>query len=245
MNKKLRKGLGLFLVLAIPILYIVFFKPALIVSNVESGIADKLQKLIGPAAFYKVKIDSPLPHLVRGDMGDVAVMGSQVRLQNGIVAERLDISLDDVKANITAGAITSIGDDTFSVTINQGDLNRYVAATFPEIPDLCMELHNGKITVTTAQEVVLINSKIKLDGTVDIEDGHKLMLRLHDVEAGRKRLPESIKRKMEDKLNPILDTSEWSLGTQLRTLAIRRGRIEVSGKVDPKDLASLQRSSSP
>lgn len=242
MKKAMRVTLGLIFVIVIPALYVVLFQPSMIVNNVESTIAGQLQQSIGPAAMYKVKIDSPLHRLVRGDMGDVAITGHQVRLQNGMVAEQLKISLDNVNADLKTGTITSISNDAFSVTISQNDLNSYIAAVFSDIPDLTVEMKEGMLAVSTRQEIAFIKSRVRFNGTLEIENGDKLMLRLHDLKAGKVRIPGIIRGRIERKLNPILHTGRWTLGTELKKVMIHKGRIEVYGKVDPKDLAAMQSS---
>lgn len=243
MSKRLRVTLGVVLALVIPTFYVVLFQPTLIFNNVESTIAAQLQESIGPAASYTVKIRTPLHRLVRGDMGDIAIMGRQVRLQNGMVAERLFISLSEVKADVMSGTIASISDDAFSVTINQADMDRYIAARFPEMPDLTVEMQDGKLAVSTREKVMFIKSRVNFDGTMEIEEGKKLMLRLHDLNVGKVKIPGAIRGRIEGKLNPILDTSSWSMGTEFSDVVISKGKIEVFGKVDPRDLTALQKAS--
>ena len=97
-------------------------------------IADALPRSLGPAAHYDVQVEGDTGALTRGRARRIHVIGTQVQVAPDTTLDTLDLDARDVSVDAGRGRIEKVGQATFTGTVGQQNLTRYLAHRQAPLP---------------------------------------------------------------------------------------------------------------
>ena len=206
--------------------------------RIEREVAARLPSLIGASGSYRVNASAGLVGAARGRIESVRIEGRDVQLKSGVKLKRLDTTLRGIHVDPAKRTLTRIDEAQFSASITGEELNGFLSRKYPDIPSRA-ELHEGYVTVTARPRVRGGRVRVEADASLEIENGTRLVLRVHKVASGPVTAPDVAQRYIEQKLNPVLDLTSLGFKGRLTSVTIRRDAIALSGKGEPGALGKL------
>lgn len=206
---------------------------AMIRSKIEQSVAAKAPELLGPAKSYSVDVSAGIFDLIRCKVKQIDIKGRDVRLQNGVVVDRLNVRLTGVhfKADQT---ITGISKTEFTAALSEANLRDYLRASRSDMSDADVSLADGKLVLKARPRVLAIKTPVRIEGTLQIEQGRKLNIELSKASAIGIRVPGFVRGRIQRSINPVLDTEQMGMDAKLTKVQITNGEIVLSGIADVK-----------
>lgn len=204
--------------------------------KIEQTIAQRLTALVGPADSYKVTTHGPLLNILRGQINAVNINGEMVKLSNGIIADQMDVKLTDVVLDVSHGSIVSVNKLTFSTSLSETTLSRYLNRAYPDIVGIRVSLPNDNIAISAEPKITFINARLETLGKIRIVNGNKLMLDTQKIRFGHFKAPKVAYQYIERKMNPLFDMADLGLNATLTKATIKDRMLVLAGRVDLQNI---------
>lgn len=212
----------------------IFLSPgALIRWKIEQAVVEKAPGLLGPARSYSASVTGGVIDIVRGRVPKIRLRGNEVRLENGIVVDRLDVILSGVRFKFDQ-TITGVDSAEFSASLSQKNLRDYVRKSRSDMAEAEVELSSGKLVLSAKPRVIGIKTPVLLEGTMQIVDNTKLNVILSKLTARGIRVPGFVRGRIQHDINPVMDTTQMGMQAKLTKVEIKKGEITLSGTADVK-----------
>ncbi len=204
----------------------------------ERQINGLLPTLVGPADKYATRVRGRPDALLRGRMRSVHIEGEGVGMAGELTLDTLILDLTGVSVDMNAKRLSGIESITFSATLGEENLNRYVRSRRPDIFGLQVALGRSGATVSARPEIFGgISAPIAVEGVMRPRPGGSL---LDFIPAGARvsvvPVPAPALRYLADRLNPVVDLSTLRVPVRVERAEIRQGALLLSGTVDPAAL---------
>ena len=132
----------------------------------------------------------------------------------------------------------------FAATLVQEDLQAFLARKNPTgLENATLEMTEDGITVTGQRRVVLV-VPVRARVTLAIEDGRRLVLRLHEASAFGASVT-NLAEGLVEKANPVLDVDDLPVPCTLERVEHREGELVVHGAAHPPFAFGSERPSEP
>jgi hypothetical protein len=182
--------------------------------HVESKVADALQQRLGPAKSYD------------------DIVGKDIKLEKGIKLASLNVTVYDLIFDTKTQEIKNASKTSFSATIDQDELEKYLQKSYPDVPDLKISLRNGIIDVSAKPAVAGVGVNVKTEAALQVKNHHLLILDLKKISAAGVPAPEFARNYIETKVNPVFDSKDLGFNATISSLELKRGLIGISGDLE-------------
>ena len=200
--------------------------------HAENKIAEALQQRLGPAKSYDVNITGSPMRLLKGKMERLDIVGKDVNLEKGIKLASLNVTVHDLVFDTKTQAIKHADKTSFSATITQSELTKYLHKNYPDVPELSVSLRDGNIDVSAKPTVAGVGVNVKTEADILVKDHHLLVLDLKKISAAGVPAPEFARNYIETKVNPVFDSKDLGFNATVNSLKLAHGLISISGNLD-------------
>lgn len=170
---------------------------------------------------------------MRGKLPRISIRGTDVRLKNGVVVNRLDVMLKGVHFKIDQ-SISDVDNTTFTALLSQDHLRNYLRASRSDMSEADVTLSDGKLMLTAKPRVMGIKTPVKVECTMEIVDNAQLKIVVNKLSARGVKVPGFVRGRIQRDANPVLDTREMGIGAKLTKVTIAKGNIALCGTADVK-----------
>ncbi len=196
-------------------------------------IADVLPSALGPAAHYDVQVDGDPFALVRGRARAVHIQGQDVQLSPSLTLNTLTADVQDMSFDVNTRRLTHIGQTSFAASLDQTNLDRYLAQSKPLLPGLTVTLLPDAVEarVPIDADTLNLHTTALLSGTFrpDASDPSRLDFVASDARVGKVSLPPSLVNLALTALNPVLDLSGLKAPLSVTEARVTNSRLTLSG----------------
>jgi hypothetical protein len=200
--------------------------------HAENKIAEALQQRLGPAKSYNVNITGSPMRLLKGKMERLDIVGKDVNLEKGIMLASLNVTVHDLVFDTKTQEIKYASKTSFSATIAQDELTKYLHKNYSDVPELKISLRDGYIDVSARPTVAGVGVNVKTEADLLMKDHHLLILDLKKISAAGVPAPEFARNYIETKVNPVFDSKDLGFNATVNALEIAHGSISISGNLD-------------
>lgn len=201
-------------------------------SRVEKGIERSLPQLIGPAKSYQVSVSGSTAKMLKSKLSRIDIQGEEVRLSNGMQLAKLEVSLTDVEFDSDTRSIRRTSSTTYSATLSEKELERYLRKTHPEIPELTVKLERDCATATAKPELMGLAAELRAESALKVRDNRQLVLDLKRITLGGLPAPGFAREYIEKKANPAFDASQLGYDATINSVSMEPGYITLNGTLD-------------
>ncbi|MGC8862746.1 MAG: DUF2993 domain-containing protein [Armatimonadota bacterium] len=200
--------------------------------RVENGIARSLQKRLGPAREYSVRVSGSTMSIISGRIDSVDISGQEVRLAKGITVSRLDVSLKGLVVDTATQEIRKCARAAYLARVSEEELQRYLVRRYPDIPGLTVTLLNDQARVTATPGVAGVTVTIAADAVVAVREGRQLVLDLKKINVGWVPTPGFAREYIGKRINPVFDAADLGFDAQIESVRIEPGVAVIAGTLD-------------
>jgi hypothetical protein len=194
-------------------------------------IANILPSVLGPAAHYDVQVDADAFALARGRARAVHIQGQDVQLSPSITLDTLNADARDVSFDTTTRRLSHIGETTFTASLGQANLDRYLAQSKPLLPGLVVTLQSDTVEARIPISVLGLHSTAALSGSFrpNADDPRKLDFETSGAQIGPVPLPAGLVNLAVQSVNPVIDLSGIKAPLTVTDAHITDSRLVLSG----------------
>lgn len=194
-------------------------------------IADVLPSVLGPAARYDVQVDGDPFALTRGRARAIHIQGQDVQIAPAATLDTLNIDARDVSFDTQTRRLSNIGETTFSASLGQANLSRYLAQSKPLLPGLVITLLPDAVEARVPIDVLKLHTTAVLAGSFrpNANDPTRLDFVAQDAQVGGVSLPASLINLAVNELNPVLDLSGLKAPLAVTNAGVANSRLVLSG----------------
>lgn len=201
-------------------------------SKVESTIQSALPRLIGPAKSYEVQVTGSTVSMLKGRLRSAHVVGKDIQLPNGITVARLEVISHGIEIDRHRHQISSVVDTSYTATLAQDALNKYLSDTYRHVPRLKTELAKDQLHVTASPEVAGVQVQISADAALKVKENRYLILDLKEVAVVGVSTPGFAREYLENRVNPVFDSTNLGYDARVHRVSIRPGGLTLEGTLD-------------
>ena len=200
--------------------------------KIENGIARAMPEKIGRAKSYTVKVSGSTPAMIRGRMSGVEITGEEVRLAKGFTVARLDVSLKDLVVDTHTQEIKRCASAGYSATVSEGELGRYLAKRYRDIPGLEVTLARDCAHVVANPGLAGVTVTVSADAALKVIKGRKLALEIIRIDVAGLPTPGFAREFIEGRINPIFDAADLGFDAKIDSVRIDPGSLTITGTLD-------------
>lgn len=202
----------------------------------ERQIRRALPDLIGPARQYDVRVRNAWNRTLGGRLSQVAIDGHQVQIMNGLVLDRLQLDLQDVRVDTRKQKVREIREARFVATVSKPNIDEYLAGETA----LAENLRRPRVAIHTDNRVTLSAERVTFGIGVPFSLTGPLVI------AGPRRIAIDPQRMMfigipiwgppldllKSRFETGLDLNHLPFPVTLRAIRTEPDRIALSGEAD-------------
>ena len=211
--------------------------------KVGDAIVAALPKVIGPADSYSVDVDGATDSMLRGHIPEVRIHGTNVRLAPEIQMATLDIDAQQIAVDTSTKQLKSIKSLTFSGTMNQAQVDRYINLTDDpnRPPDLAIRLYDHDLRAKFRYKELGLALPVTVAGRLALDRGNDAMIDFipSSAIAAKMHVPHRVLMYAVKSVNPVIDLTGISFPVRLRQVGISSHIATFSGsaQLPPSALA--------
>jgi hypothetical protein len=196
--------------------------------------------MIGPADRYEVTVSRSGGSLIAGQIPWIEIHGRNVRAIEGLNLDELQVRLEGVRFNRSDRRVTEIAQSRFTAGISAASATRFVRRRSPALGDVEVSFAPGVVRVRASPAVLGIGVPVELEGRPVLRGETAIAFDASRVAVLRLGLPEFAVRRLEERINPLVDLAALSFPLHLSEARIERDRAVVTGSamLDPARLQS-------
>ena len=213
-------------------------------SKAETAVNDLLPSFLGPADKYTTRVRGrSVGAVMRGRLESVHIEGQNVRLQDGMTIDRLQMDFEAISLDAKSRKLTHVGSATFTARIGTANLNRYVTVKCPTLAGLLITLGEGKATIEARPAMLAsfgidaLKIPIAVEGRlVPSDNGTKLDFVPDGAHVSVLPIPRAVIDYLARTLNPAVDLSVLPIPIQIQSAQIKPDGVYLEGIAPPDDL---------
>jgi hypothetical protein len=200
-------------------------------------IADALPSRLGPAAHYDVQVEGNPFALARGRAHAVHIQGQEVEISPFLTLDTLTAEADDVSFDTKTRQLSHIGRTTFTASVGQTNLDRYLAHSKPMLPELAITLLPSAIEARIPVSVLGIQTTATLSGLFrpSADNPNTLDFVANGAQIGFVPLPPGLVNLAIASINPVVDLSGLKAPLTVTETHVTDSRLVLSGNVSLHD----------
>jgi hypothetical protein len=205
---------------------------------IERSVRDEMPRVIGPADRYEVVVSRSGGGLVAGRIPWINIRGQNVRAIEGLTIDDLEVRLEDVRFSRSSRTVQEIGLTHFEARLSAGSVVGYLHSRSPGLRGVQVAFDGASVRVHATPSLLGIGVPMEVEGrpllrgptTIDFAASRIAILRLG--------LPEFAVRRLEARINPLVDLSTMPLPLHLTSVQIMDDRALITGtaSLDPARL---------
>lgn len=208
----------------------------------EKRVNSILPQYLGPADHYETRVRGESAGAVlRGRLKRVEVTGTNVRLSETLIVDRVQLQFGEVEVDTKARQLRGIGDAHFQCRIAPARLNRYLHAVRPEMKNLVVSFNRNALVVDARPEVLGITSvPVRVEGKLRPRQGGRLLD--FDPDKGKLSIvpvPEIVLDYVVRKLTPAIDLSGLTVPVRINSAEVQDGYLTLAGIIEAGDILRL------
>ena len=194
-------------------------------------IADRLPSVLGPAVRYDVQVDADPFALARGRARAVHVQGVGVQLSPSLTLDTLSADVSDVSFDTKTQKLSHLGQTSFTASLSQASLTRYLAGTKPRLPGLEVTLLPDAVEARVPVSAFGVQTVAALSGSLrpNPNDPQRLDFVASGAQLGRVPVPAALVNLALDAVNPLLDLSGLKAPLTVTDAKISSAKLVLSG----------------
>jgi DUF2993 family protein len=197
--------------------------------SMERSIRAELPRLIGPADGYEVAVSRSAAGLIAGRIPWIEIHGHHVRAVQGLNLDVLAVRLEGVRFNRTDHTVREIEQSRFEAGIRAGSITQFIHARRPALRDVRVTITRGEIHVRVTPSLLGLGVPIEVDGRPVLHGATAIDFEISRVSLLRLGLPEFGVRRLEERVNPIVDLSTLPFPVRLSAARIEGEQVVVDG----------------
>jgi hypothetical protein len=201
-------------------------------SKVESRIESALPRLIGPAKSYSVSVSGSTVGMLKGRLRSAHIIGRDIQFPSGITVSELEVLSHGIEIDRHRQQISSVLDTSYSATLGQDALNKYLCDTYRQVPHLKTELRKDQLHVSASPEVAGVQVHISADAALKVRDNRYLILDLTNVSVVGVSTPGFAREYLESRINPVFDSASFGYDAKVDRVSIMPGGLRIEGTLD-------------
>jgi hypothetical protein len=206
--------------------------------SVERSIRDELPRLIGPADRYEVTVSRSSGGLIAGRIPWIHIHGRNVRAVAGLNLDDLQVRMEDVRFSRASRKVQQIGGTQFEAQVSAASVASYLHHRSPNLRDVRVAFTGGAVRVSAARPLLGIGVPFDIEGRPVLRSPAVIDFAASRVAVLRLGLPEFAVRRVEERINPLVDLTAMPLPLSLTAVRVEGDHALISGTVqlDPAKL---------
>lgn len=194
-------------------------------------IADRLPAMLGPAVRYDVQVDGDPFALARGRARAVHVQGIGVQLSPALTLDTLTADVSDVSFDSKTQKLSHLGQTTFTASLGQDSLSRYLGYTKSRLPGLEVTLLPDTLEARVPVSALGFHTVAALSGSLrpSSNDPQRLDFVASGAQIGPMPVPAVLVNLALDTLNPLLDLSTLKAPLSIADAKISNSKLVLTG----------------
>lgn len=203
---------------------------AAIRTKIASSVAASAPDMLGPGK-YSVDVTGGLIGLLRGRIEKIDIHGSDVKMSNGMIVDRLNVGLNGVhfKRDQTVTKVESTG---FAASVSEDNLTDYLRASRGDMKEAEITLADGRLCYAGRPRVLGLKVKVKAEGTLDLDGNTKVHMSLCKCSGAGIKTPGMVRGWIERRINPVFDATQMGVDAKLKSVEVAKGAIALAGTAD-------------
>ena len=214
----------------------------LVQGKAEDAVNAILPDYLGPAEKYSTKVDASSGAILRGHLTRVRIEGQKVQLTPDLLADTLDLELNEVNVDTRTKQVKSIESVRFVVAVGDSNLNRYVKKLRPDLRDLRVSSSDTGFTIHVRPELFSYPT-VPIDVTGGLNptsSGDKLNFDPTGARVSIVPVAGAIMSWLLRSVNPAVDLTGMKVPVQVTRVETGAQRLYITGTVRPEDLLKAQ-----
>jgi hypothetical protein len=195
----------------------------------EQSIRAELPRLIGPADRYEVTVSRSAAGMIAGRIPWIEIHGHNVRAIQRLNLDELLVRLEGVRFNRTDHTVRVIEQSRFEAGIGAGSIVRFIHSRSPALRDVRVTITRGEIRVRVTPSLLGLGVPIEVDGRPVLRGATAIDFEASRISLLRLGLPEFVVRRLEERVNPLVDLSTLSFPVRLSAVSVNSERVVVNG----------------
>ncbi len=223
------------LVLAMVLTSLYFGINIYIQGRTEQIILKRITKILGPASNYEIEVNGSTFDFIQRKIPSIRIKGINIKPRRSPNIDLLNISIKNIKITDPKMKNIEIGKTEFQATLSTTSVNSYLMKNNPQLDDLKISLlpvlpgkFSAWATISTPDHTSLLHA----EGTVRIVNNSLVIFSADKVTSKSGRDMQFLAPMLEERLNPIFDSTKWNTSAKLTSIDIGDGKIVVEGEVD-------------
>lgn len=166
------------------------------------------------------------------EIGEFNAVFTGVVLPIGLRVETVKLTGSELRCAFEPFAAEAPQPGRIEIFVSESDLAEFLNRTSPAgLKNASVEARDGRLRIT-ATKTVLIDVRAFATCNLRVVDGRRLFVDLETIDimgAGPKQLIQA----QLDRINPILDVSQFPFGASIDSVTIGDGRVLLEGRVTP------------
>jgi hypothetical protein len=196
-------------------------------SSVERRVERRLSSLVGPAAWYRVRIlGTRDPDVVQGRARRVEIEGRRIRALEQVTLENLKLSLFDVQYDPEELYRFTVRRSDLEIEVTDRALTQFLQKRLPRYRPY-VEFEPDQVLVSMQYRLFGTPSTLKARGRLVVEEGRRLLFEAenHPDDAAAT----AVEQVLGEKLNPLLDLTGLDIPCRLEYVQVMDGRLRAHG----------------
>jgi len=200
--------------------------------EVEKSVAQSLPEAIGPAKSYEVRAYGSTFRMMKGKLDGLDIVGTDVRLANGMTVSRLDVVIRDLLFDTGTRQVKRVKTTDFKAALAESELSRYVAKRYPKVPELKVGLMEGFVRVSARPGVSRVRASVVADADLLIRRQRIIALDLRKLKVAGIGAPGFAREYIDSHLDEIFDAKDLGFDARIRSAEVRPRLLTLSGDLD-------------
>lgn len=207
----------------------------------EKRVNALLPRYIGPAQKWETKIKGDsMGAVMRGRLRSVHIVGTGVQVAPDLILEKVLLDFEEVAVDTKAQRLQSVGKATFSGSVRDVVLSRYLRKQRPDIKGLNLTFDKGEIVVHADPDAFgIIKVPTDVRGRLVPRGGGVMDFAPSGANISIVPIPQPVLDYLSKKLNPAVDLSHLTAPLQLERAETSGFFLTLSGSIRPDDLLRL------
>jgi hypothetical protein len=220
--------------------------PTELLARVEALIEQELQRRVAPADRWEVHLEASLEELKAGRLPSVEAHAFNIRLPEGEVIAEADLKVSEVQLNLAADAVTATGVIDFLLRLRPEDIAHATQLwSGGRLSRVRLRIKGENVFVNHARlRAFGLHLPLARRGHPGLHSNAIFDHAVRVVVAGIP-IPLRFMRKLERRINPILDPAQLPVPVVIETFGVEDGLLTVrihaepSGELPPPPVETL------
>ena len=204
-------------------------------------IADALPRALGPARRYDVHVEGDTFALARGHARRIHIVGEDVTVAPNITLDTLDIDARGVSFDPRSQRLTHVDQATFTGTVGQENLDRFIGTHHQALPGLVVSLRDTDAAAELPINVPGLHTEATVSGALspDTREPDHLDFIADGASVGALPIPAGLVNAALRLVNPVFDLAQIKIPVTVTQVIIVHGQIVLQGTANLNGLHPL------